>query len=79
MTVAIKSQKSKTGLPVNDAAAKAPGLMDILNIDPLQQGQALIAASKKRKKQLKRAGLYKYWSQSCTGFMLVHGCPDQKK
>lgn len=54
----IKSQKSKTDLPASDAAARAPGLMDILNIDPLQQGQALQAASKKRKKQQKRAGAY---------------------
>lgn len=66
MTVEIKSQKSKTDLPANDAAARAPGLMDILNVDPLQQGQALLAASKKRKKQQKRAGLYNYWPQSKT-------------
>lgn len=59
MTVEIKSQKSKTDLVANDAASKAPGLKDILNVDPLQQGQALQAASKKRKKQQKRAGLYK--------------------
>lgn len=65
MTVEIKSQKSKTDLP-GEAAARAPGLMDILNIDPLQQGQALQAASKKRKKQQKRAGAYKYWPLSDT-------------
>lgn len=74
MTVEIKSQKSKTDLPANDAAARAPGLMDILNVDPLQQGQALMAASKKRKKQQKRAGLYKYSAKSnylyqCARFM----------
>uniref|UniRef100_A0A4W6ENU2 G protein nucleolar 3 like n=1 Tax=Lates calcarifer TaxID=8187 RepID=A0A4W6ENU2_LATCA len=55
MTVEIKSQKSKTDLPANDAASRAPDLKDILNVDPLQQGQALMAASKKRKKQQKRA------------------------
>lgn len=57
MTVEIKSQK-KTDLAANDAASRAPDLKDILNVDPLQQGQALLAASKKRKKQQKRAGLY---------------------
>lgn len=56
----IKSQKSKTDLPEGDAASRAPDLKDILNVDPLQQGQALLAASKKRKKQQKRAGLYKH-------------------
>uniref|UniRef100_A0A7N8X5Q0 G protein nucleolar 3 like n=1 Tax=Mastacembelus armatus TaxID=205130 RepID=A0A7N8X5Q0_9TELE len=45
-----------TDLLANDAASKAPDLKDILNVDPLQQGQALLAASKKRKKQQKRAG-----------------------
>lgn len=64
MTVEIKSQKSKTDSPANDAASRAPGLKDIFNIDPLQQGQALLAARKNRKKQQKRAGLYKYQSQS---------------
>lgn len=57
MTVEIKSQKSKAELPENQP--KAPDLRDIVNIDPLQQGQALLAARKKRKKQQKRAGLYK--------------------
>ncbi|XP_071349320.1 guanine nucleotide-binding protein-like 3-like protein [Trachinotus anak] len=55
MTVEIKSQKSKTDLSGNDAASRAPDLKDILTVDPLQQGQALLAASKKRKKQQKRA------------------------
>lgn len=54
MTVEIKSQK-KTDPSANDAASRAPDLRDIFNIDPLQQGQALVAASKKRKKQQKRA------------------------
>lgn len=74
----IKSQKSKTDLPANDAAPRAPGLKDILNVDPLQQGQALQAASKKRKKQQKRAGLYKYWSQSsCLVCCVVCSCCDR--
>lgn len=55
MTVEIKSQKMRTDLPTNDAAPRAPDLKDILTVDPLQQGQALLAASKKRKKQQKRA------------------------
>ncbi|KAM9859967.1 LOW QUALITY PROTEIN: guanine nucleotide-binding protein-like 3-like protein [Aulostomus maculatus] len=55
MTVEIKSQKSKTDEPVNPASSRAPDLKDIVNVDPLQQGQALLAASKKRKKQQKRA------------------------
>ncbi|XP_034537869.1 guanine nucleotide-binding protein-like 3-like protein [Notolabrus celidotus] len=55
MTVEIKSQKSKTDSVANDAASRAPGLKDILHVDPLQQGHALLAASKKRKKQQKRA------------------------
>ncbi|KAK5623362.1 hypothetical protein CRENBAI_015380 [Crenichthys baileyi] len=54
MTVEIKAQK-KTEFSVKDAAPKAPDLKDILKVDPLQQGQALLAASKKRKKQQKRA------------------------
>ncbi|CAG5984058.1 unnamed protein product [Menidia menidia] len=54
MTVEIRSQK-RTDSPANDAAPRAPNLKDIVNVDPLQQGQALVAASKKRKKQQKRA------------------------
>ncbi|XP_028261960.1 guanine nucleotide-binding protein-like 3-like protein [Parambassis ranga] len=54
MTVEIKSQK-KNDLPANTAGPKAPDLKDILNVDPLQQGQALMAARKKMKKQQKRA------------------------
>ena len=64
MTVEIKSQKSRTDATANEAAARAPNLRDILYVDPLQQGQALLAAGKKRKKQQKRAGLYKYRSRS---------------
>lgn len=71
MTVEIKSQKSKSDTPANDAAARAPGLMDVVNVDPLQQGQALLAANKKRKKQQKRAGVYKYWPQSDTSSLHI--------
>ncbi|XP_029006709.1 guanine nucleotide-binding protein-like 3-like protein [Betta splendens] len=55
MTVEIKSQKSKTCQPANETAARAPDLKDIFSVDPLQQGQALLAACKKRKKKQKRA------------------------
>lgn len=65
MTVEIKSHKSKTDLPASDAAARAPRLRDIVDVDPLQQGQALLAANKNRKKQQKRAGWHKYSSQLC--------------
>lgn len=57
MTVEIKSQKLKSVAPESAPAAKAPDLKDIVNVDPLQQGQALLAAGKKRKKRQKRAGL----------------------
>ncbi|XP_020791450.1 guanine nucleotide-binding protein-like 3-like protein [Boleophthalmus pectinirostris] len=53
MTVEFKSQKSKNDVPA--CVFKAPDLKDILSMDPLQQGQALVAANKKRKKQQKRA------------------------
>uniref|UniRef100_A0A8D0ADD5 G protein nucleolar 3 like n=1 Tax=Sander lucioperca TaxID=283035 RepID=A0A8D0ADD5_SANLU len=69
--VEIKSQRSKTVLPSNDAASRAPDLKDILDVDPLQQGQALLAAGKRRKKQQKRAGLYKYWSHSNTIYIIL--------
>lgn len=70
MTVEIKSQKSKTDLPAGEAAARAPRLRDIVDIDPLQQGQALLAANKKRKKQQKRAGLYTYSSSGICGVLI---------
>uniref|UniRef100_A0A1A8BK17 Guanine nucleotide binding protein-like 3 (Nucleolar)-like n=2 Tax=Nothobranchius kadleci TaxID=1051664 RepID=A0A1A8BK17_NOTKA len=54
MTVEIKAQK-RTDVPVKEAAPKTPNLKDILHVDPLQQGQALLAAGKKRKKLQKRA------------------------
>uniref|UniRef100_A0A3Q0RWI5 G protein nucleolar 3 like n=1 Tax=Amphilophus citrinellus TaxID=61819 RepID=A0A3Q0RWI5_AMPCI len=54
MTVEIKAQK-KTDFPAKDAVSKAPNLKDILHVDPLLQGHALLAAGKKRKKLQKRA------------------------
>lgn len=54
MTVEIKSLKSKSSDSA-EAAPKPVDLKDILNVDPLHQGQALQAAGKKRKKQQKRA------------------------
>lgn len=54
----IKSKRSRTNVPV----PRAPDLKAIFDVDPLQQGQALRAAGKKRKKKQKRAGLSKYWS-----------------
>ncbi|MEQ2267244.1 hypothetical protein XENORESO_003480, partial [Xenotaenia resolanae] len=68
MTVEIKAQK-KTEFSVKDAAPKAPDLKDILKVDPLQQGKALLAASKKRKKQQKRAGLYNQFLYFCLSFI----------
>ncbi|MCJ8744390.1 hypothetical protein PDJAM_G00118160 [Pangasius djambal] len=53
MTVELQAGKTKSG------AVKVPGPkavdLDILAVDPLQQGHALLAANKKRKKQQKRA------------------------
>ncbi|XP_056294348.1 guanine nucleotide-binding protein-like 3-like protein [Pseudoliparis swirei] len=51
MTVEIKSKRSRTDVPV----PRAPDLKAIFDVDPLQQGQALRAAGKKRKKKQKRA------------------------
>ncbi|KAJ8260162.1 hypothetical protein GJAV_G00177810 [Gymnothorax javanicus] len=56
MTVEMRCSRGKTGSAAEAAApVRAPDLQDILQVDPLQQGQALLAASKKRKKQQKRA------------------------
>ncbi|XP_034023174.1 guanine nucleotide-binding protein-like 3-like protein [Thalassophryne amazonica] len=55
MIVEIKSQKSKTDSCGIDAPPRYPDLKDIMKVDPLQQGQALLAANKKRKKKQKRA------------------------
>ncbi|KAI4904579.1 hypothetical protein NFI96_027376 [Prochilodus magdalenae] len=55
MVVEIKETKTKSGGAVETPAPKPVDLRDILHVDPLQQGQALLAASKKRKKQQKRA------------------------
>lgn len=71
MTVEIKSQKTKADLPESEAAARAPRLRDIVDIDPLQQGQALLAANKKRKRQQKRAGLCTYSSSDICGVLII--------
>lgn len=71
MTVEIKSQKSKTDLPASEAAERAPRLRDIVDIDPLRQGQALLAANKRRKKQQKRAGVYTYSSSAICGVLII--------
>lgn len=57
MTVEIKAPRPKTGGSVDAAAPRTLDLKDIWNVDPLQQGQALVAAGKKRKKQQKRSGM----------------------
>lgn len=57
MTVELKETKAKSGGAMEAQAPKHVDLKDILDVDPLQQGQALLMANKKRKKQQKRAGL----------------------
>ncbi|KAG8554749.1 hypothetical protein GDO81_003881 [Engystomops pustulosus] len=54
MTVEIKTAKSK-GQEEPERVPKAPSLKEILSVDPLQQGHALQAARKRRKKLQKRA------------------------
>ncbi|KAM3911046.1 guanine nucleotide-binding protein-like 3-like protein [Leptodactylus fuscus] len=54
MTVEIKATKGKTQ-EETERVPKAPSLKEIQGVDPLQQGQALHAASKRRKKLQKRA------------------------
>ncbi|XP_077140037.1 guanine nucleotide-binding protein-like 3-like protein isoform X1 [Ranitomeya variabilis] len=54
MTVEIKTVKSKTQEEV-ERVPRAPSLKEIQSVDPLQQGQALKAAGKRRKKLQKRA------------------------
>lgn len=54
MTVQLKAEKTKSGA----REIPAPKLLDILAVDPLHQGQALLAANKNRKKQQKRAGIF---------------------
>lgn len=56
MTVEFRAAQAKTGGGVEGAAPKPVDLRDIVSVDPLHQGQALLAAGKKRKKQQKRAG-----------------------
>ncbi|XP_064415272.1 guanine nucleotide-binding protein-like 3-like protein isoform X3 [Latimeria chalumnae] len=55
MTVEMKSSKGKSVVHEREAVPRQPKLSEILEVDPLQQGQALLAASKKRKKLQKRA------------------------
>ncbi|XP_078520677.1 guanine nucleotide-binding protein-like 3-like protein [Lissotriton helveticus] len=56
MTVEIKdSQKSKSRTDSERVVPRAPNLQEIWAMDPLQQGQGLRAAGKKRKKMQKRA------------------------
>ncbi|KAI7794958.1 guanine nucleotide-binding protein-like 3-like protein [Triplophysa rosa] len=55
MTVELKVPKTKTSGAAEEAGPKPVDLNEILDVDPLLQGQALLAANKKRKKQQKRA------------------------
>ncbi|XP_075691344.1 guanine nucleotide-binding protein-like 3-like protein [Rhinoderma darwinii] len=55
MTVEIKAAKSKGKGETEPAVPRAPSLKEIQSVDPLQQGQALHAAGKRRKKLQKRA------------------------
>lgn len=56
MTVDLKAERTKCDSLL--IPAPKPVDFDILAVHPLQQGQALLAANKKRKKQQKRAGIY---------------------
>lgn len=56
MTVELKVPKTKSSGTIEAVGPKPVDLKDILDVDPLLQGQALLAANKKRKKQQKRAG-----------------------
>lgn len=62
MTVELKVPKTKTRGAAEAAGPKPVDLNKILDVDPLLQGQALLAANKKRKKQQKRAGKISYIS-----------------
>ncbi|KAK9966592.1 hypothetical protein ABG768_003694 [Culter alburnus] len=55
MTVELKVPKTKSSGSIEAVGPKPVDLKDILDVDPLLQGQALLAANKKRKKQQKRA------------------------
>lgn len=70
MTVELKVPKTKTNGAVEAAGPKPVNLNDILDVDPLLQGQALLAANKKRKKQQKRAGKT---YMSCIFSFVYHG------
>ncbi|XP_020648686.3 guanine nucleotide-binding protein-like 3-like protein [Pogona vitticeps] len=54
MTIELKA-KNKALVEAEEAVPRAPDLGEISALDPLQQGQGLRAASKKRKKRRKRA------------------------
>ncbi len=56
MTVELKNPKTKSSSTIEAVGPKPVDLKDILDVDPLLQGQALLAANKRRKKQQKRAG-----------------------
>uniref|UniRef100_A0A673GY46 Guanine nucleotide-binding protein-like 3-like protein n=1 Tax=Sinocyclocheilus rhinocerous TaxID=307959 RepID=A0A673GY46_9TELE len=56
MTVELKVPKTKSSTAIEAVGPKPVDLKGILDVDPLLQGQALLAANKKRKKQQKRAG-----------------------
>ncbi|XP_016337843.1 guanine nucleotide-binding protein-like 3-like protein isoform X1 [Sinocyclocheilus anshuiensis] len=55
MTVELKVPKTKSSTAIEAVGPKPVDLKEILDVDPLLQGQALLAANKKRKKQQKRA------------------------
>lgn len=55
MTVELKNPKTKSSSTIEAVGPKPVDLKDILDVDPLLQGQALLAANKRRKKQQKRA------------------------
>uniref|UniRef100_A0A672NX88 Guanine nucleotide-binding protein-like 3-like protein n=1 Tax=Sinocyclocheilus grahami TaxID=75366 RepID=A0A672NX88_SINGR len=55
MTVELKVPKTKSSTAIEAVGPKPVDLKDILDVDPLLKGQALLAANKKRKKQQKRA------------------------
>lgn len=55
MTIELKA-KNKTLVQAKATVPRAPDLREIASLDPLHQGQGLRAASKRRKKQQKRAG-----------------------
>ncbi|XP_063287571.1 guanine nucleotide-binding protein-like 3-like protein [Pelobates fuscus] len=76
MTVEIKSTKTKSKTEP-EQIPKAPNLNEIRAVDPLQQGQALRAAGKRRKKLQKRANkIATKLSDSLTMAMNFELCDD---